>query len=78
MMIDQISQSSMEKRQEWVVLLQHLVKNFRILLAEIAILELWICNRLTILSIFIFATLAVQAIWMLDYHIEPNIFLDLT
>ena len=67
----------MEKRQEWVVLLQHLVKNFRILLAEIAILELWICNSLTILSIFIFVALAVQAIWMLDYHIEPNIFLDL-
>ena len=67
----------MEKRQEWVVLLQNLVKNFRILLAEIAILELWICNGLTILSIFIFVTLAVQATWMLDYHIEPNIFLDL-
>ena len=78
-MVNDRSQFTMEQSQEGVVLLQHLEKDFRIFFAEVAILELGICNCLTCLRGGLITIIdAVKTLWVLDDHIEPEIRFNLT
>ena len=67
----------MEQCEKGVILLEHLVQDFAIFFAERAVLELRIGNRFSVLRALFSVLDPVEALWMLDHDIEPNVCLDL-
>ena len=70
-------QLAMEQCEKGVILLEHLVQDFAIFFAERAVLELGIGNRFSVLRALFSVFDPVEALWMLDHDIEPNVRLDL-
>ena len=67
----------MEQGKEAVVLLQDLMENLWVLFPEIAILKLSIGDGLSILRALFSVFYTVEAIWVLDHDIEPDVSLNL-
>ena len=76
-MVYDSAQLAMEQCEKGVILLEHLVQDFAIFFAERAVLELRIGNRFSVLRAFFSVLDPVEALWMLDHDIEPNVRLDL-
>ena len=76
-MVYDSTQLAMEQCEKGVILLEHLVQDFAIFFAERAVLELRIGNRFSVLRALFSVLDPVEALWMLDHDIEPNVRLDL-
>ena len=77
MVINDGTQSTVEKCHEGVVLLENLTQNAGIFLSEIAVLELSVGDGFSTIFVLLPVFHTVEALRVLQYYVEPDVRFDL-